>query len=62
MEKIDNAFYNEADSDELISKLIDNQNHIMDWIKEHEKYVEPLEKAWKEAIEQTLKAAKEKGA
>jgi len=35
-------------------------NEIVKWINEHEKYVQPLEKAWKEAIEQTLEQAKEK--
>lgn len=35
-------------------------NEIIEWINEHEKYVQPLEKAWKEAIEQTLKQAKGK--
>lgn len=33
-------------------------NEIIKWIKKHEKYVEPLEKAWKEAIEHTLKQVK----
>lgn len=57
MRKIDNAVYNEADRDELISILIDNQNEIMDWIKEHEKYVRPLEKAWQGSIKQILEQA-----
>jgi len=33
-------------------------NEIVEWIKKHEKYVQPLEKAWKEAVEQTLEEAK----
>jgi len=40
--------------------LLDKVNEIVDWINEHEKYVQPLEKAWKEAVEQVLKQAKEK--
>lgn len=35
-------------------------DEIVNWISEHEKYVEPLEKAWQEAVEQTLKEAKAK--
>lgn len=40
--------------------LLDKQNKIIDWIKKHEKYVQPLEKAWKEAVEQMIEQAKGK--
>lgn len=35
-------------------------NEIVKWINEHEKYVQPLEKAWKQAVEEALEQAKEK--
>lgn len=45
----------------VLRLLQEKENEIVDWIKKHEKYVEPLEKAWQEAVEQTLKEAKAKG-
>lgn len=40
--------------DEAVLKV----NELVEWVKEHEKYVMPLEKAWQEAMEQTLELAK----
>jgi len=42
----------------VLRLLQEKENEIVDWITEHEKYVQPLEKAWKQAVEQTLKEAK----
>lgn len=44
----------------VLRLLQDKENEIVDWINEHEKYVQPLEKAWRQAMGQTLEQAKEK--
>lgn len=44
----------------LIKGNIQETNKIIDWIKKHEKHTVPLERAWQEAVEQTLKKAKER--
>ena len=44
----------------LVKANIQEMNKIIDWINQHEKYVQPLEKAWEQAVEQVLEQAKEK--
>jgi len=58
MEKIGCDLCGEPFTD--IESIQNKLNEIVEWINEHEKYVQPLEKAWKQAVEEVLKQAKEK--